>query len=88
MTRENFIEICEKWGYQKDRFGHYQKSFVDKHGEIKIYRLKISKILVRKEVKAKIGDKNEWIRLASGYLKDLKQLIDGSVIGFVSSLVR
>jgi hypothetical protein len=56
-------------GYKQDTYGHYQKQ---KDG--KTYRYKIQNISVRYETKVhhEYDNTNSWIRIASGYFKDLK----------------
>lgn len=62
MTKDEIYEKATRnWGYVPDNFGHLQKT--DKDG--KVYRLKFGVRVVRKEVRADICGKNEWIRLSS-----------------------
>jgi hypothetical protein len=67
MTKDDLIKWLLSKGYHVDKFGHYQKT---KDNGVK-YRYKIQNISVRYESQAKIGDKNEWLRIASNYLKNL-----------------
>ncbi len=66
MTREQLENWLLGKGYLKDKFGHYQKQ----KGDI-TYRFKLSSISARYERQAYIIDHNEWIRIGSGYYKNL-----------------
>lgn len=82
MTKEQLEQWAERHGFQKDKWGYYQKS-----ADGKEYRLKLSSIAVRYEVKIHHdGDKysppsNEWVRLQSGYFKDLTITPDDKLAG-------
>ena len=68
LTKQEVIDWAISKGYHKDKYGHLQK------GE---HRIKIQATSIRYEVKVHhpaalySGAKNEWMRLRSGYLKDL-----------------
>ena len=66
MKRQDLETWLVGKGYLKDIYGHYQRTI----GENAI-RYKLQASSVRYEKKAHIVDHNEWIRLASGYYKDL-----------------
>ena len=76
MTR---IEL-ENWlsgrGYIRDQFGHYHKTLngID-------YRFKMQDNSVRYERQARIIDHNEWLRIKSGYYKNLSITEDGKLAG-------
>ncbi len=82
LTKTEFIKWAESKGWQKDRFGHYQKSMQGKD-----YRFKVSKVAVRYEVKVNhkaseySNSSNEWMRVRSGYFKDLSITTEGKLLG-------
>lgn len=76
LLREDLIKWALEHGYTQDKFGHYQKT----KNDITV-RLKLSKIAVRYEKKAHIVDHNEWIRIQSGYYKDLSINDKGQLSG-------
>jgi hypothetical protein len=82
ITKDQFIQLAESKGWTKDKFGHLQKST-----NIKDYRFKISSISVRYEVKVHHNAteyskaNNEWVRIRSGYYKDLSITSDGKLAG-------
>ncbi len=86
MNKKNKLnlEMLEKWavnnGYVKDSYGHFKKDKQDK--DDKMTRLKIQKNTVRLE--ARVIDNhygNRWVRLRSGYIKDLYLTEDGKLGG-------
>jgi hypothetical protein len=76
MTKDDLIKWAIEHSYKLDNFGHYQKTVNDI-----TTRLKLSNIAVRYERKAKIVDHNEWIRLLSGYYKNLSINDKGQISG-------
>ncbi len=82
MTKEQFITWAISKGWNLDKFGHLQKKVGDKE-----YRFKISNISVRYEVKVHFeggtysGPKAEWMRLRSGYFKNLTITDEGKLMG-------
>lgn len=72
MTREQFEQWATAQGYKADAWGNLKKQFGDK-----LFRFKVGKLSVRYEVQTTIEatqySKAEkmWVRLKSGYLKDL-----------------
>lgn len=70
----------ENWligkGYTKDIFGHYQRTIGNE-----TVRFKMQATSVRYERGAKIVDHSEWLRLASGYYKDLNITEDDKLRG-------
>ena len=70
MTRDELILWLQRHGWKRDRWGHWQK--IQQHrlvggglGE-RTYRIKITKVSIRYEVKSIHG----WVRLRSAYLRD------------------
>lgn len=94
MKREQFEEILKADGWEKDRFGHYQKTecktvpHVDHPEgiirEIK-YRVKMQDLTCRVEVQVRYEAteyspaKNEWVRVGGDYYRKITQLADGRV---------
>ena len=82
MTKQEFIKWAKSKGWAEDKFGHLKKEYNSKE-----YRFKIQSILVRYEVKIhhEAGQyspaSNEWMRLRSGYLKDLRIASNGKLSG-------
>ncbi len=72
LTKEQLINWALSRGWSQDNFGHLQKSANGKN-----YRLKLSNVAVRYEVRVHheateySKAENEWARLQSGYFKDL-----------------
>ncbi len=73
-------EQLEIWlvskGFTRDTFGHYRKEI---NGNI--YRFKLSNIAARYEKQIHVVDHNEWIRIASGYYKDLSITSENKLAG-------
>ena len=76
MTKGELGTFLKSHGYHQDKYGHWQKESGGK-----VYRYKISGISARKEFKADICGKNEWLRIASGYLKNMSVSSDGKLKG-------
>jgi hypothetical protein len=72
MTRDELITWATRHGWKRDRWGHLQKE-----SENGTYRLKLSRIAARHEVKTPFG----WHRVTSGYYKDLTIAADGKLAG-------
>ena len=72
MTKDELIAWARANGWTEDRFGHLQKT----NGASR-YRLKLSSIAARYEVKTSAG----WLRLRSGYYKNLTITADGKLGG-------
>lgn len=75
MTRDDLEVWLKKRGYEKDRWGHYQKTRAD---GTKI-RMRLSKIAVRHEVKS--PGFGQWVRTRSGYFKNLSLSDEGKLQG-------
>lgn len=75
MTKVELESWLVNQGYTRDKFGHYQKT------GLFTYRFKLQDISVRYERKAQIVDHNEWLRIRSGYYKDLSITADGKLAG-------
>ena len=82
MTRQQFVDWAKSKGWQEDNFGHLQKQTDGKQ-----YRFKISSISIRYEVKVNYDATDytkahsDWLRLRSGYFKDLSITEDGKLSG-------
>ena len=81
ITKKQFIDWAISRNWEKDKWGHLQKTSGGKQ-----YRFKISTTSVRYEVKihfepTKYGPKSEWMRLRSGYFKDLYFTAEGKLVG-------
>ena len=76
MTRDQFITWLKVHNYTQDKYGHFQKQ-----AGSKTYRYKVSQSAARYEFKADICGHNEWIRIASNYLKYLSITADGKLSG-------
>jgi len=80
-------ELLGNWlfdkGYKRDKFGHYTRTAVDPHleGGSVTTRFKMRANSVRYEKQCKIVDHNEWIRLASGYYKNISITSEGKLAG-------
>ena len=72
MTKDELITWAKANGFTEDRFGPLQKI----NGTSR-YRLKLSSIAARYEVKSSAG----WLRLRSGYYKNLNITADGKLGG-------
>jgi hypothetical protein len=71
LTKTELTQWLLTKNYKPDKFGHYQKT-LEINGQSKTYRYKIQDISTRYEVKIKYSDgHSDWLRLASGYYKDL-----------------
>jgi len=73
MTRSEVVSWAESHGWTRDSWGHYQ--YETQQG--KRYRLKLSRIAARYEVRTDVG----WVRLMSGYYRDLSINADGKLSG-------
>ena len=63
ITKQQFLDWASRKGWTRDKWGHLHKRIGDTD-----YRFKVSSIAVRHEMKGRSG----WIRLRSGYFKDLR----------------
>ena len=77
MKREELENWLISKGYKKDKFGNYQKTS-DKGT---VTRFKMQANSVRYEKQVMIVDHNEWMRLASGYYKNLSLTPEGKLAG-------
>lgn len=76
MKREELDQWAIRHGYAKDRFGHFVK---ERDGEK--LRLKITQCSARIERQIEICGKNEWVRRASAYLRDMSITPDDKLAG-------
>ena len=74
MTKQDFIEWAISKGWEKDKWGHLQKTI---DGETR--RFKLQKTSVRLEYKSRFGN---WNRIYSGFYSQLYLTPDGIVRGF------
>ena len=80
-------ELLGNWlfdkGYKRDKFGHYTRTVVDPHleGGSITTRFKMQANSVRYEKQIYIVDKNQWMRLASGYYKNISITEEGKLAG-------
>ena len=72
MSRDELIAWATRNGWKPDRWDHLQKELSSA-----TYRLKLSRIAARYEVKSSA----EWVRLRSGYYKDLRITPDDQLAG-------
>jgi len=72
MTREELVTWATQNGWKLDRWGHLQKEC--DNGTL---RLKLSRIAARYGQATPFG----WVRLHSGYYKDLHITADGKLAG-------
>ena len=77
MNKQDFINWVISKGYKKDTYGHYQNTSV----KGTVTRFKIQANSARYERKAQIVDHNEWLRIASGYYKNLSITPEGKLSG-------
>jgi len=71
MTRDELIAWAARNGWKLDRWGHLQKELGGAR------RIKLSRIAARYEVWSGQG----WIRIQSGYFKDLSITPDDKLAG-------
>lgn len=83
ITRDALIKWACANGYSQDSWGHFQKTHpgVQKDGSIRVTRLKISNSHVRYDTRSCIGSRYEWLRVRSGYLKDVGINDNGQLTG-------
>ena len=73
ITKSQLEQWALRHGFCLDNYGHYQKVTT----EGKIYRLSFNKLAVRYEVKIQ----NEWVRISSGYYKNISISSDDKLAG-------
>ena len=76
MTRQELENWLIGRGYVKNQFGHYHKTLNGKE-----YRFKMQDNSTRYERQARIVDHNEWLRIKSGYYKNLSITPDDNLAG-------
>ena len=83
MTKTEFVTWAKERGWEQDKRGHLQKTIAFPGNSIlnRTYRFKLSPSHVRYELKADIGNHNEWLRLRGAFFKDLHINEDGKVSG-------
>jgi len=75
VTREELIGWAIQNGWRLDRHNDLQKV---EHEGLRRYRLKLSRIGARYEIHTHTG----WVRVRSGYFKDLSIAADGKLAGW------
>ena len=81
MTKQELINWAKSKGYHLDKYGHLQK--IASSGQK--YRIKIQANSARYEKQITFSAteysraKNEWLRLNSGYLKDMSITSEGKL---------
>ncbi|HYL35768.1 MAG TPA: hypothetical protein VEV17_07645 [Bryobacteraceae bacterium] len=74
VTRQLLIQWATAQGWALDRFGHLHKV---EHEGLRHYRLKLSRIAAGFETQTPHG----WVRVRSGYYKNLSITADGKIVG-------
>ena len=83
MTKDELVAWAKAHGWREDRYGHLQRTSCMPEGcprEVRTYRLELSNITARYEVKTAHG----WLRLRSGYYKNLAINADGKLAGMTN----
>lgn len=82
MNKQDFINWALSRGWQQDKWGYLHKEFNGRQ-----YRFKVSNIAVRYEVKVSYDSGgSDWVRLNSGYFKDLSLTEDNKLTGLRSRI--
>ena len=79
MTKDELIAWAKANGWREDRYGHLQRTTCMPEGcprEVKTHRIKLSSIAARYEIKTS----SSWLRLRSGYYKNLSISADGKLV--------
>lgn len=81
MTKQEFITWAKSRGWTEDKYGHLQKRIG--FGTISnLIRFKLSSTAIRYEKQITMSDgKHEWLRLYSGYYKDLRINSKNQLVG-------
>jgi len=69
MKYDEFKNIMISDGWSEDRWSHLKFS----NASGKLFRIKNQKISIRFEICGKMGGKNEWFKIWSGYKKNLSE---------------
>jgi len=87
MTREEFKMWALARGWTEDKFGHLHKTMKSKDQTERKYRYKIGRYSVRREVQV-VHEASQysprstsWVRLKSGYFKNLSIDAEGKLHG-------
>lgn len=88
MTQDEFTTWALGRGWELDSFGHFKKKLTRKRtGTLELYRYKIGKYSVRYETQVVYEDgKKSWVRIASGYYKNLTINAEGRLQGMVRQI--
>ena len=82
ITKQQIIDWATSRGWKLDKWGHLQKEINGKQ-----YRFKLSSTAMRYEFKVHHpggqygGPSSEWVRLRSGYYKDISFTPEGKISG-------
>ena len=82
MSREELTAWALAHGWERDRLGHLQKAVErtdNSDADCCLYRLKLSQLAVRYEVKTAHG----WVRLKGNYLRKISVTPDGKLAGLL-----
>jgi len=75
VTREQLIDWAIQNGWTLDQQAHLQKV---EHQGLRRYRLMLGRIAVHYEIHTHAG----WVRVRSGYFKDLTITVNGELVGW------
>jgi hypothetical protein len=83
MTRADLEAWLTERGWTKDKFGHFRRrAEVHPAQNGDEYRYKLGRLAVRREVRCKHNDGSKsWVRLRSGYYKDISITPEGKLKG-------
>lgn len=77
--KDTVIGRLHQWGWDRDRWGHMKKTTATG----KLLRVKVQAKSFRLERQVKVGGKNEWVRISSGFFGKCKVEENRIVIGSV-----
>lgn len=83
MTRPELEAWLAERGWTKDRHGHFRRrAEVHPSQNGTEYRYKLGRLSARREVRVNHSDGSKaWVRLRSGYYKDLRLTPEGKLVG-------
>lgn len=80
MKREQFEAVLVADGWEKDRFGHYQRAIRERKYRVKMQDLSCRiEVQVRYEATKYSPAKNAWVRWGGDYYSKIVQLDDGRI---------
>lgn len=85
MTKDELVQELSKRGWRQDSWGHMHKVVKRRNRTTKELvdrkmRVKMQARSARVESQVVIGDRNEWIKIGGGYLKDCAVLYGGETL--------